>query len=91
MSIKHWLPLVALLLLPTPVLANHEPRYGSGDIDPYPHSDERFQIDKASGLDTGCTGRSDGPLRFTVPIDRYVGEVKTDGTLKNPELLTNKE
>lgn len=87
MSIKYLLSLLTLLLLPAPALAHHEPRYGSGDIDPYPHNDERFQVDRGSGLDTGCTFRSGGPLSFKVPIDRYVGSVKADGTLANPKLL----
>ena len=87
-SLKHWLPLVALLLLPTPALAAHS---GLAPTDPSPADDESFVIDTDTGLDTGCTYREAGPLTFKVKIDRYVGEVKSDGTLQDPQkLIANK-
>lgn len=82
---KYLLSLVALILIPTPALAA---RFGDGDIDPYPASDERFSEDQyPGGLDTGCTFRSEGPLKFTVKVDRYVGNIKSDGTLEDPAKL----
>lgn len=89
MSIKYWLPLVALLLLaPKPVLAAHS---GSAPTDPSKPDDENFIVDTDSGLDTGCTGRDGSPLVFKVKIDRYVGETNGDGTLKEPQkLIANK-
>lgn len=85
MSIKHWLPLVALLCLQTPALAAHS---GSAPTDPSKPDDEHFMVDTDTGLDTGCTFRGGGPLTFKVKIDRYVGKVKSDGTLENPGVLT---
>lgn len=50
MSIKHWLPLVALLYLPTPALAAHS---GLASTDPQAADDENFVVDQApGGLDT---------------------------------------
>jgi triacylglycerol lipase len=40
-----------------------------------------FVVDGAAGLDTGCTFRSGGPLRFDVEITRWVGPVDGDGKL----------
>nr|MBA2749441.1 hypothetical protein [Tatlockia sp.] len=89
MSIKYWLPLMAILLLvPKPVLAAHS---GSAPTDPSKPDDENFIVDTDSGLDTGCTGRDGSPLVFKVKIDRYVGETNGDGTLKESQkLITNK-
>lgn len=84
MKIKYWLSLVALLCLSKPALAAHS---GSAPMEPYPTSDERFLVDTDTGLDTGCTGRDGSPLVFSVKIDRYVGNVKGDGTLANPQQL----
>ncbi|MGD8589541.1 MAG: alpha/beta hydrolase [Chromatiales bacterium] len=59
-------------------------------INPPPTSDTTFVADDGSGLDTGCTYRNGGPLRIEVPIDRYVGEVDTDGHLVNlNDLIAN--
>ena len=44
-------------------------------------TDTTFVVDQAPSLDTGCTFRSGGPLRFTITIDRVVGDVNADGTL----------
>ena len=49
--------------------------------------DESFVVDVAAGLDTGCTYRDGGPLIFSIPVDRFVGEVKSDGTLADAALL----
>lgn len=67
MPIKHWLPIVALLLVPAPALAE---RYGSAPTGLSPRDDENFVVDQASGgLDTGCTFRGSGPLKFKVGIN----------------------
>jgi pimeloyl-ACP methyl ester carboxylesterase len=88
MLIKRWLPLVALLCLQTPALAAHS---GSAPTDPSKPDDEHFIVDTDTGLDTGCTGRDGSPLVFKVKINRYVGEINADGTLKEPQkLIDNK-
>lgn len=86
MSIKYWLPLVALLLLaPKPVLAVHS---GSAPTDPSKPNDEHFVVDVDSGLDTGCTYREGGRLKFKVGINRYVGKASMeDKLLINAETL----
>jgi pimeloyl-ACP methyl ester carboxylesterase len=60
---------------------------GAAPIDPPKTDEEHFFIDVASGLDTGCSYRDEGPLTFSIPIDRYIGEVDAQGFLKNPQLL----
>lgn len=57
---------------------------------PAPDPDEEdtvFVADCGSGLDSGCTFRSGGPLIIQVPIDRYIGETNGDGTLAFPFTL----
>ncbi|MGA9770635.1 MAG: choice-of-anchor X domain-containing protein [Blastocatellia bacterium] len=51
-------------------------RCSSSPINPTPPecSDSRFVVDCGSGLDTGCTFRSGGPLVFSIKITRYVGD-----------------
>lgn len=90
MYIKYWLLLVALLWLPAPALAAHQ---GSAPTDPSQKDDEHFVEDVSPRLDTGCTFRSSAPLIFKVKIDRYVGELKPNGSnlLNNPsQLVANK-
>lgn len=50
-------------------------------------SDEVFAVGSGSGLDTGCTFRSGGPLEIGIGIDRYVGEVDSEGFLIDPASL----
>jgi hypothetical protein len=38
-------------------------------------NDYTFVINDGPGLDTGCSFRSDGPLRITLPIGRVLGEI----------------
>lgn len=53
-------------------------------------TDSQFVVDTdPSGLDTGCQFRSEGSLKFTVAITRYVGAVNGDGKLTNPQALVN--
>lgn len=44
-------------------------------------------VDTDTGLDSGCTFRSEDPLMFKVKINRYVGEIKPDDFLKEPAKL----
>ncbi|CAN2044478.1 triacylglycerol lipase [Candidatus Magnetomoraceae bacterium gMMP-1] len=39
-------------------------------------NDITFVVDDASGLDTGCTFSSGGPLIFSIPVTRYVGDIQ---------------
>lgn len=39
-------------------------------------NDVTFVVDDSPGLDTGCTFRSGGPLRFEIPVTRFVGDVQ---------------
>lgn len=48
---------------------------------------EFFTIDTGTGLDTGCTPRNGGPLKFSIEIDRFVGAVNSDGFLTEHETL----
>jgi pimeloyl-ACP methyl ester carboxylesterase len=48
---------------------------------------EFFTVDTGTGLDTGCTYRNGGPLKFSIEIDRFVGAVNSDGFLKEHETL----
>lgn len=38
-------------------------------------NDTTFVIDAGASLDTGCKFRSGGPLRFSIGIDRYLGDL----------------
>lgn len=40
-----------------------------------PADDSTFVVDDAPKLDTGCTFRSGGPLTFSLPVIRFVGDV----------------
>lgn len=63
---------------------------------PFPPPTEKlgtYVVDSGSGLDTGCTFRSGGPLliRLIVPATMNSEELNADGTLKDPsKLITNK-
>ncbi len=51
-------------------------RCGSSGITPDKCSDTTFVVDCSSGLDTGCTYRSSGPLVFAIQVTRVVGDVQ---------------
>ena len=76
--------LVALVLAATGAEAQ---RVGSSPFTPPPVNDITFVVDAAPGLDTPCTFRSGGPLRFSVKTTRYVGETNADGTLRDAAAL----
>lgn len=47
----------------------------SSPFTPPEANDSNFLIDCGSDLDTGCTFSSGGPLVFTIPIGRFLGDV----------------
>ncbi len=55
----------------------------TSEYPPNEPGDGYFVVNQGSGLDTGCTFRSGGPLRVTLKIDRVVGATNGDGTLQN--------
>jgi triacylglycerol esterase/lipase EstA (alpha/beta hydrolase family) len=60
----------------------------SSPFDPPPADDRTFVTDEAPLLDTSCFYRSDGPISYTIDVDRYVGPTNADGTLQNVAALT---
>lgn len=73
--------------LPTPPPA---PGPVTSRFRPKTPTDHRFIInggEGGEGLDTGCTYRSGGPLKFEIRIKRVVGETDENGKLKNPDAL----
>jgi hypothetical protein len=52
-------------------------------------TDTRFVVDADTGLDTGCTFRSEGSLKFKVKVKRYFGQLNSDGTLTHAQALVN--
>lgn len=73
--------------LPTPPPA---PGPVTSRFRPKTPTDRRFIINGGpggEGLDTGCTYRSGGPLKFEIRIKRVVGETDENGKLKNPAAL----
>jgi triacylglycerol lipase len=60
---------------------------GTSPFSPRDEDDTLFVVDSGSGLDTGCTYRSGGPLRIHLLTKRFVGPVGSDGTLTSPNDL----
>lgn len=58
----------------------------SSPFPPPSESDRLFIVDSGPGLDTGCTYRAGGPLRFDIPVTRYVGPT-AGGVLADPAAL----
>jgi triacylglycerol lipase len=61
----------------------------TSEFDPEKEDDTLFVVDEGGGLDSGCTYRDSGPLVIHFPIRRYVGPVKANGTLQDPDALVN--
>lgn len=60
----------------------------SSPIEPRRTTDYRFLKDGDGGLDSGCTFRSGGPLRFTIEVNRVVStDVYDRGNLIYPERM----
>lgn len=57
------------------LFVNSSGHYGSSPFDPPKGTDTAFVVDRAPGLDTGCSYRSDGPLFFNIEVTRVVGDV----------------
>jgi hypothetical protein len=60
-------------------------------VSPFPTptpTDSQFVVDTPYPADH-CQFRSDGSLKFTIAITRYVGQVNDDGKLSNPQALIN--
>ncbi len=49
--------------------------FGGSPFAPPEANDATFVVDQGSGLDTGCTFHSGGPLVFTVKVGRVVGDI----------------
>jgi hypothetical protein len=74
--------LIVLAATSATAIAQDDPRHPEVGIalstSPFPapeKTEQTFVIDDGSGLDTGCTFRSGGPLRIRLPIDRHIGDV----------------
>jgi hypothetical protein len=64
------------------------PAIRSSPFAPGAQSDSRFVVDTAPGaLDTGCSFLEDGPLKFTIEVNRVVGDVTSTGELLSPDQL----
>lgn len=50
-----------------------------------------YVVNSGAGLDTGCTYRSEGPLRIRIPLPKVVNDAQLngDGTLKDPGKLVS--
>lgn len=64
--------------------------YGSSPFSPPEQDDSTFTVDRAPGLDTGCTFRSGGPLRFEVLVDRALEQPSDLQLLKARGLISEK-
>ncbi|HEX8169188.1 MAG TPA: hypothetical protein VF824_01465 [Thermoanaerobaculia bacterium] len=62
-------------------LASHS---GSSPFTPPDTDDTLFVVDTGSGLDTGCTSRSGGPLQINIPVKRNVGVLDGFGHVADP-------
>lgn len=78
---------VTLIATCSPIPCIAAPHFGSSPFSPPDETDTTFVVDQGTGLDTGCTFRSEGPLVFQIKIGRYVGDINADGTLKDPDTL----
>ncbi|MFL6388912.1 MAG: choice-of-anchor X domain-containing protein [Terriglobales bacterium] len=58
-----------------PIIRQSPIHFGDSPFDPPDKNDKTFTVDTGSGLDTGCTFRSGGPLIIHVSVDRVVGDV----------------
>jgi triacylglycerol lipase len=75
---------------PNQVPAGPATHIGTSPFSPRAEDDTRFVVDSGTGLDTGCTYRSGGPLRIHIMVKRFVGPVGADGTLSDPSGLVSR-
>lgn len=59
----------------------HAQRVGTSPFTPPKADDINFVVDAAAGLDTACTFRGGGPLRFSIKTTRFIAPTNPDGTL----------
>ncbi len=64
--------------------------YGSSPYNPPEPDDSTFVVDRGPGLDTGCTFRSGGPLRFEILVDRAFENPGDLDALKKNGLVSEK-
>lgn len=83
--VQAWMATAVIGALAAPAHAQTGPR--TSPFTPPTTSDVLFVVDGGSGLDTGCSYRSDGPLEITLAVTRYVGPVDGSGRLVNPSAL----
>ena len=80
--------------LPTPLIsAFGQSHSGSSPFAPPTKNDQTFWVDSGTGLDTGCTYKSGGPLIITLLVDRVVGTkdiptLKANGLISSTATLT---
>jgi pimeloyl-ACP methyl ester carboxylesterase len=56
-------------------------------FEPPEDTDHSFSTDDAPKLDTGCIFRSSGPIVFNIEIKRFIGRLRSDGTLADADKL----
>lgn len=64
--------------------------FGSSPFNPPEGTDATFVVDTGPGLDTGCTFRSGGPLRFEILVDRAFASAAEIQKLKENGLISDK-
>src|SRR5436853_3323606 len=57
--------------------------FGDSPFAPLDNDDTVYVVDNDFDLDTGCTFHSSSPLVVHLPMYRYVGPVRADGTLQD--------
>jgi pimeloyl-ACP methyl ester carboxylesterase len=62
----------------------------SSPFDPPETTDTTFVIDNSLKLDGFCKYKDEGPITFEIEVARYVGELNSDGTLKDAVELVAK-
>lgn len=75
---------------PQPMRIQSTGHYGSSPFAPPKRNDSTFVVDQGPGLDTGCTFRSGGPLRFEILVDRALENASDVSKLKEQGLISDK-
>ncbi len=78
-------PRNAATTLNAPAVTASGPR--TSPFNPPTGTDHSFFRDSGPKLDTGCIFRSQGPIFYSVEIERVAGELNADGTLKDAAAL----
>jgi triacylglycerol lipase len=72
------------------IAPNTHTHSGSSPFSPRDEDDTLFVVDSGGGLDTGCTFRGGGPLHIQLKVKRYVGDVGSDGYLRDPGTMKSR-